>query len=236
MRKDGRPVDALRAISIDRHFIKSAPGSVMIAFGETKVLCTVMFEEQPPAWLRNSGQGWLTAEYNMLPASSPERVTRDAARKGRSLEIGRLIGRALRAVVDLKAIGECQIIVDCDVIQADGGTRTAAVTGAFIALHDGLSKAVTDGRIGALPIRSCCAAVSVGIVDGTPMLDLCYEEDARASVDMNLVMDGEGRFIEIQATGEQAVFSRDEALEMIRLGEQGIRELVAMQKGILNIA
>ena len=169
MRQNGRTADALRPVHIDRHVIKFAPGSVMIAFGETRVLCTVMFEEHPPAWLRNSGQGWLTAEYNMLPASSPERVTRDVVRKGRSLEIGRLIGRALRAVVDLKAIGECQITVDCDVMQADGGTRTAAITGAFIALHDALSKAVTDGRIRELPVRSCCAAVSVGIIDGIPM-------------------------------------------------------------------
>lgn len=236
MRKDGRLADALRPIHIERQYTKFAPGSVLICFGETKVICTVMFEERPPAWLRDSGQGWLTAEYNMLPASSPDRISRDAARKGRSLEISRLIGRALRAVVDLKAIRECQITIDCDVIQADGGTRTAAITGAFIALHDALSKAVGDGRIAALPIRSFCAAISAGIVDGIPMLDLCYEEDGRAAVDMNLVMDGEGRFIEIQGTGEHSVFSREEAFEMIRIGEQGIRELIAIQKRALDIA
>ncbi len=234
-RNDGRAPDALRPITLQRHYTRYAPGSVRAAFGETQVICTAMFEPRPPAWLKDSGQGWVTAEYGMLPGSSPERIHRDSNKKGRALEISRLIGRSLRAVVDLKALGECQVILDCDVIQADGGTRTAAVTGAFAALHDALAFAVEQGNLSSIPILSPCAAVSVGVVEDVSMLDLCYEEDVRASVDMNLVMDGEGRMIEIQGTAEREPFDRNRLNELLALGEKGIQELIQKQREVLGL-
>lgn len=235
VRIDGRAPDALRPVTIERNFTRYAPGSVLVSFGGTRVICTAMADERPPAWLKDSGKGWVTAEYGMLPGSSKDRIHRDSVKKGRALEISRLIGRSLRAVVDLRAIGECQITLDCDVIQADGGTRTAAITGAFVALHDALSRAVSQGFLKAVPIITPCAAVSIGIVDGVPMLDLCYEEDVRASVDLNLIMDGAGRIIEVQGTAEHEPFSRDRLNELLDLGEKGIRELIAAQKEALGL-
>ena len=234
MRIDGRTVDALREITVQRHFTKHADGSVLISFGDTKVICTAMIEARVPPWLRDSGRGWVTAEYAMLPGASRDRIRREAYTKGRSQEISRLIGRSLRAVVDLKAMGECMVTVDCDVIQADGGTRTAAITGGFIALHDALSTAVAAGRLSALPILDTCAAVSVGVVDGTPLLDLCYAEDVRADVDMNVVMNGAGAFIEVQGSAEGAVFSRAEMDTMLALAESGIAQLATIQKEALT--
>ncbi len=236
MRIDGRAPDALRPVTIERNFTRHAPGSVLVSFGGTRVICTAMFEERPPAWLKDTGKGWVTAEYGMLPGSSQERIHRDSVKKGRALEISRLIGRALRAVTDLRAIGVCQITIDCDVIQADGGTRTASITGAFVALHDALSHAVRQGYLASVPLATPCAAVSVGIVDGEPLLDLCYEEDVRAAVDMNLVMDGHGRIIEIQGTAEQEPFSRDRLNDLLELGEKGIRDLITAQKEALGLA
>ncbi len=234
MRIDGRTADVLREITVQRHFTKHADGSVLISFGDTKVICTAMIEARVPPWLRDSGRGWVTAEYAMLPGASRERIRREAYTKGRSQEISRLIGRSLRAVVDLKAMGECMVTVDCDVIQADGGTRTAAISGGFIALHDALSTAVATGRLSALPILDTCAAVSVGVVERTPLLDLCYAEDVRADVDMNVVMNGAGAFIEVQGSAEGAVFSRAEMDTMLGLAESGIAQLATIQKEALT--
>jgi len=235
MRLDGRSADALRAVTMERHFTKHAAGSVLVSFGDTKVICTASFEARVPPWLRDRGRGWVTAEYGMLPGATQERVNRDAVRKGRALEISRLIGRSLRAVVDLRALGECQITLDCDVIQADGGTRTAAITGAFVALYDALQGAVDAGNIARVPIQSPCAAVSVGIVGGEAFLDLNYEEDARAEVDMNVVMDGGGRFIEVQGCAEKEPFSRDALLALLALAEKGNRELVGLEREVLGL-
>jgi len=229
MRIDSRKPDALRPVSIDRHFIKHAAGSALVSFGDTRVICTAMYEARVPPWLREKDQGWVTAEYGMLPGATHSRGSRDAVKKGRALEISRLIGRSLRAVVDLKALGACQIVLDCDVIQADGGTRTAAITGAFVALHDALAWAVAQGNLHTIPLTSACAAISVGIVRGEPMLDLCYEEDAAAAVDMNVVMNGEGQFIELQGSAEQQAFSPEELSAMLALATGGIRELLRIQ-------
>lgn len=234
-RSDGRAPDALRPVTLQRQYTRYAPGSVFVAFGETQVICTAMFEARPPVWLKDSGQGWVTAEYGMLPGASQERIHRDSVKKGRALEISRLIGRSLRAVVDLRALGECQVILDCDVIQADGGTRTAAITGAFVALHDALANAVERGNLSSMPILTPCAAVSMGVVDGVPMLDLCYEEDVRASVDMNLVMNGQGRLIEIQGTAEHEPFDKTRLDELLALGEKGIQELIFKQREALGL-
>lgn len=235
MRTDGRMSDALRPVTIERNYTKYAQGSVLVCFGDTKVLCTAFIENRIPSWLRDSGKGWVTAEYGMLPGATHQRNDREANRKGRAQEISRLIGRSLRAVVDLTALGECQITVDCDVLQADGGTRTAAITGAYVALHDALASSVCARHLSSIPISSGCAAVSVGMVNGEAMLDLCYEEDARAEVDMNVVMDGEGRYIEIQGCAERTPFSRVSMQQMMDLAEKGNRELIDIQKKVLEI-
>jgi ribonuclease PH len=227
--------DALRPVHLERHFVNTSAGSALISFGNTRVLCTANFEMRVPPWLRDAGRGWLTAEYAMLPGSSPERISRDAAKKGRSLEISRLIGRSLRSVVDLGAIGECQILIDCDVLQADGGTRTAAITGAFVAVHDALQKSVDAGNIPRVPIAEPCAAVSVGIVDGEALLDLNYEEDVKAEVDMNIVMNASGRFIEVQGTAETGSYTREQLDRMLDLGSRGIQQLISVQREVLGI-
>jgi ribonuclease PH len=234
MRPDNRPNDALRPVVIERHYTRYAEGSVLIGFGETRVVCTATLDARVPAFLKDSGSGWVTAEYAMLPRSAQERVSRDAVKKGRALEISRLIGRSLRCVVDLKALGERQIILDCDVLQADGGTRTAAITGAYIALHDAFVKMVNDGTLGAVPLTGQCAAVSVGIVGGEPRLDLCYEEDFAAEVDMNVVMTDDGRFVEIQGCAEKTPFSRLEMYRLLELGAAGIERLFDFQRQALR--
>lgn len=236
MRTDGRTVDQLRPVTIERGYTKHAAGSVLVSFGDTKVLCTASFEERVPPWLSGSGKGWVTAEYAMLPSSTHTRSRRDNNNKGRAQEISRLIGRSLRAVTDMKALGECQITLDCDVLQADGGTRTASITGAWVALYDALAGSVKKGLIEKVPLHSPCSAISVGIVKGTPMLDLCYEEDFAASVDMNVVMDGEGRFIEVQGSAEGDPFTRAEMDAMLALAGQGATDLIKFQKEALGIA
>ena len=243
-RLDARALDALRPVTIERNYTKFAEGSVLVAFGSTRVICTATVDRQVPPFLRDSGKGWVTAEYAMLPRSTQERVSRDAAKKGRALEISRLIGRSLRSVVDATALGERQIIVDCDVIQADGGTRTAAITGAFVALHDALEQLVRSGVLSQIPLVGQCAAISVGIVDGVPMLDLCYEEDSSAEVDMNLVLrrdytvsppDNAGcDIVEVQGTAERQAFPRTMLNAMLDLGEQGVRKLFAIQNEVLG--
>ncbi len=207
IRRDGREPDDLRTLAFTRDFTQFAAGSVLVEFGQTRVLCTASVEERVPPWLRGKGRGWVTAEYSMLPGATSERNDREAARgkqSGRTQEIQRLIGRSLRAVTDLTAMGEVQITVDCDVLQADGGTRTASICGGYVALHDACSRLVADGKMGAHPLTDQCAAISVGIVDALPYLDLDYSEDVRAEVDMNVVMTGEGRFVEVQGTAEGA--------------------------------
>jgi ribonuclease PH len=225
-----RPFDQLRDVQLEIPYTSSTPGSVLISMGKTKVLCTASVQSDVPRWMRESGKGWITAEYAMLPGSSPERVRRDHVSGGRAKEISRLIGRSLRAVVDLKAMGEAMAMVDCDVIEADGGTRTAAVTGAWIALHEALADAVDKGQLASMPIIDEVAAVSVGIVDGTPMLDLDYEKDVAAEVDMNVVMSGRGLLVEVQGTAEQAPFTRDELDKLLDLAATGIAELHDLQR------
>ncbi len=238
MRPDMRAPDALRPVNITRSYLKHPDGSVLIETGDTKVICTATVEASVPRFLRGSGQGWITAEYDMIPGSTGIRKRRAATSgrvDGRSQEIKRLIGRALRSTVDLTQLGERTIWIDCDVIQADGGTRTASITGAFVALHDALSTMVTRGDIARMPHMTFLAATSVGIWREQPVLDLCYEEDANALVDMNVVMTEAGRFIELQGTGEERPFSRDEMDKMIAYAEKGIFELIALQKESLGI-
>lgn len=235
MRKDGRAPDALRAIHIERSYIKNVAGSALIAFGDTKVICTASFDERVPPWLRGRGRGWVTAEYGMLPGASQERVPRDSVQKGRAQEISRLIGRSLRSVTDLAAMGECMVTLDCDVIQADGGTRTAAITGAYVALYEALDRCVRVGNLTEIPLRGHCAAVSVGWVDGEALLDLTYEEDSNAGVDMNIVMDGDSHFIEVQGSAEKQTFDRKQMDRFLALGERGIRVLIAKQKEVLGL-
>ncbi|NUM56863.1 MAG: ribonuclease PH [Candidatus Hydrogenedentes bacterium] len=235
MRPDGRAYDALRPVTIERQYTKFAEGSVHIAFGETKVLCTATVEERIPPFLKDTGKGWVTAEYGMLPRSSHERISRDSVKKGRAMEISRLIGRSLRCIVDLGALGERQIVIDCDVLQADGGTRTAAITGAYVALHDALSRLVQQGALSRLPLLGQCAAVSVGVIHGGPRLDLCYAEDSIADVDMNLVMRDDGTFVEIQGSAEGASFSRETMDRLLAVGEKGMRELFALQRTALGL-
>ena len=235
-RADGRGPEDLRPLTFDRDFTEFAAGSVLVTMGRTKVLCTASAEERVPPWLRGRGQGWVTAEYSMLPGSTSERTDREAARgkvSGRTQEIQRLIGRSLRAVCDLVALGETQITVDCDVLQADGGTRTAAISGAYVALHDACSRLVEAKRIRAHPLREPVAAVSVGIVDGVALLDLPYVEDVRAETDMNVVMTGSGQFVEVQGTAEKQAFSRDELNDLLGLAEHGIAEILAAQAAVL---
>ncbi|MDD4297251.1 MAG: ribonuclease PH [Ruminiclostridium sp.] len=235
-RLEGRKNNELRKIKITRNYICHAEGSVLIEFGNTKVICTASVDDKVPPFKKGSGEGWVTAEYSMLPRSTQTRNIRDISKlkiSGRTNEIQRLIGRALRSVVDLKQLGERTIIIDCDVIQADGGTRTASITGSFIALMDACSYLVDKKIIKGIPISDFVAAVSVGLVNGQEMLDLCYEEDSSATVDMNVVMTDTGKIIEIQATGELAPFSRREMNNMIDLAEKGINELITIQKNTL---
>jgi ribonuclease PH len=235
-RSGGRAADQLRPIRITRGFTIHAEGSVLIEFGATKVLCTASVEDKVPPHKRGSGEGWVTAEYGMLPRSTHTRSDREAARgkqSGRTQEIQRLIGRSMRAVFDLKALGERTIHLDCDVLQADGGTRTAAITGAFVAAQDAVSKLMTDGKLAASPITGPVAAVSVGIVQGIPMLDLEYVEDVSCDTDMNVVMTGAGHYVEVQGTAEGVAFTRKEMDELLRLAEKGIGELVLLQKKAL---
>jgi ribonuclease PH len=235
-RSGGRAADALRPITIRRHYTRHAEGSVLVAFGETQVLCTASVDERVPPHKRGSGEGWVTAEYGMLPRSTHTRTDREAARgkqSGRTQEIQRLIGRSLRAVFDLEALGERTIQLDCDVLQADGGTRTAAITGAFVAAHDAVSWLIGQGRIEASPIRDFVAAVSVGVVQGTPLLDLEYVEDSACDTDMNVVMTGSGGFVELQGTAEGTPFSRAEMDALVGLAARGIAELVGRQRAAL---
>ncbi len=235
-RSAGRAAAALRPVTITRHYTRHAEGSVLIAFGDTKVLCTASVEERVPPHKRGSGQGWVTAEYGMLPRSTHTRSDREAARgkqSGRTQEIQRLIGRSLRSVFDLAALGERSIHLDCDVLQADGGTRTAAITGAYVAAHDAVGWLLAQGRIQASPIRDAVAAISVGIVQGTPLLDLEYTEDSSCDTDMNVVMTGSGGFVEVQGTAEGAPFSRSEMDSLLALADAGIRTLVLAQKAAL---
>ncbi len=235
-RTTNRAADALRPVTITRRYTKHAEGSVLIAFGDTKVLCTASVEERVPPHKRGSGEGWVTAEYGMLPRSTHTRNDREAARgkqNGRTQEIQRLIGRSLRAVFDLKVLGERTIHLDCDVIQADGGTRTAAITGAYVAAHDAVSWLLAHGKITATPIREPVAAISVGIVQGTPLLDLGYVEDVHCDTDMNVVMTGAGHFIEVQGTAEGAAFTRAEMDSLLALADQGIQRLVTLQSEAL---
>lgn len=237
-RSEARAANALRPVSLTRHYTRHAEGSVLVEFGATQVLCTASVEERVPPHKRGSGEGWLTAEYGMLPRATHTRSDREAARgkqSGRTQEIQRLIGRSLRCVFDLKKLGERTIALDCDVIQADGGTRTAAITGAFVAAHDAVTWLQAQGKLSASPIREFVAAVSVGIVDGSPLLDLEYTEDSACDTDMNVVMTGSGGFVEVQGTAEGAAFSRDEMGVLLGLADNGIRALVAAQRAALGL-
>jgi len=237
VRKNGRPPDKMRRVRLIRNYIKHAEGSALIEVGDTRVLCTASVEEKVPPFLKGTGQGWVTAEYSMLPRSTHTRTTREVTRgrpSGRSLEIQRLIGRSLRAVVDLKALGERTIWIDCDVLQADGGTRTASITGAFVALYDALEYLRKTGTLKEKPIKDFLAAVSVGIYKGVPILDLNYEEDSEAEVDMNVVMTGKGKFVEIQGTAEHSPFDREALDKMLALAQKGIGELVEFQKRVVG--
>jgi ribonuclease PH len=235
-RSAGRRADQLRPVRIQRHFTVHAEGSVLVSFGATKVLCTASVEEKVPPFKRGGGEGWLTAEYGMLPRATHTRSDREAAKgkqSGRTQEIQRLIGRSLRSVFDLRALGERTISLDCDVLQADGGTRTAAITGAFVAAHDAVTWLLAQGRLTASPIKDFVAAVSVGVVQGTPLLDLEYVEDSACDTDMNVVMTAAGGFVEVQGTAEGAPFSRAEMDRLLGLADEGIRELVAAQRAAL---
>ena len=236
-RLDGRRADELRKIKITRNYLKYPDGSVLIECGDTKVICTAIVEESVPNHRKGSGGGWLSAEYSMIPGSTAERVTREThfgRPKGRSLEIQRLVGRALRAVVDLDAMGEISVLIDADVIQADGGTRTASITGSFVALQDAISKLLAEGKIKKNPIREYLAATSVGVVGDSNYLDLNYEEDSRADVDMNIIMTESGKFVEVQGTAEQAPFARKTLDELLDLGAKGVKEIISMQHKVLG--
>lgn len=236
-RPSGRAPDQLREISFERGFTKHAEGSVLVSFGDTRVLCTASIEDRVPPWLRNTNQGWLTAEYGMLPRATGSRNNREAARGkqgGRTVEIQRLIGRSLRAVLDMQAIGQRSITIDCDVLQADGGTRTASITGGYVALADALNKARKNGQIKTNPLHGQIAAVSVGIYEGMPVLDLDYAEDSNAETDMNVVMNDAGAFVEIQGTAEGHAFRREELDGMLGLAESGIAELIQLQQQALQ--
>ncbi len=237
MRIDNRRADELRAVKLQTGYLATAEGSALIELGNTRVLCAASLEESVPQWLRGSGRGWVTAEYAMLPRATATRTPREVQRgrqSGRTLEIQRLIGRSLRNVVNLDALGERTIIVDCDVIQADGGTRTAAITGAYVALALAIRQLVEYGAVTGDPLTGAVAAVSVGILEGEALLDLCYEEDAQAEVDMNIVMTDQDRFVEVQATGEKAAFTDEQLARMLELGRGGIKELLAIQREALG--
>ncbi|MGA8784956.1 MAG: ribonuclease PH [Polaromonas sp.] len=237
-RSDARAPDATRPVRMTRHYTVHAEGSVLVEFGATRVLCTASVEEKVPGHKKGSGEGWVTAEYGMLPRATHMRSDREAARgkqSGRTQEIQRLIGRSMRSVFDLKKLGERTIHLDCDVLQADGGTRTASITGAFVAAQDAISKLLAEGKLQETPIVDHVAAISVGIVQGTPLLDLDYTEDSAAGTDMNVVMTGAGNYVEVQGTAEGAAFSRQEMDALLVLAEKGIQELVALQKqSLLN--
>lgn len=235
-RLDGRTADQLRPVELVRDYTVFAAGSVLIRMGKTVVLCTASVADDVPRWMRGTGKGWVTAEYSMLPGASPERIGREAAKgkqSGRTQEIQRLIGRSLRAVTDLEAMGEAQITLDCDVLQADGGTRTASICGAYVALHDACTRLVDAGRMKVNPLTQACAAVSVGIIDGQAMLDLAYSEDSRAETDMNVVMTASGDFVEVQGTAEGAAFSRSELDTLLGLAGSGIATLLEAQASLL---
>lgn len=235
-RSDNRATDQLRPVKITPHYLLTAEGSALMEMGNTRVLCAASVEETVPAWMRNSGKGWITCEYGMLPRAtltrSPREVTK-GRQSGRTHEIQRLIGRALRAVVDLKRVGERTIFIDCDVIQADGGTRCASITGAFVALALALQKLTASGALPAMPLTDYVAAVSVGLSEGTALLDLCYEEDSQADVDMNFVMTGSRQLVEIQATAEHRLFSDEQLQAMMALSRTGVEQLIAAQKAVL---
>ncbi|TDG01921.1 ribonuclease PH [Paraburkholderia guartelaensis] len=238
-RPSGRAANQLREVRITRNYTKYAEGSVLVEFGDTKVLCTASVSESVPPFLRDKGQGWLTAEYGMLPRATHTRSDREAARgkqTGRTQEIQRLIGRAMRAVFDLEALGARTINLDCDVLQADGGTRTASITGAFVAAHDAVSKLLATGRIERSPISDYVAAISVGVYEGVPVLDLDYDEDSQCDTDMNIVMTGSGGMVEVQGTAEGAPFSRDELNALLDLAQSGIHSLIEKQKAALEIS
>ena len=241
-RPDGRQANQLRNLDIQRDFTVMAAGSILVSFGNTRVLCTASIDEEVPRWMKGSGKGWVTAEYSMLPGSSPERVDREAAKgkqSGRTVEIQRLIGRSLRASCDMVALGERQVVVDCDVLQADGGTRTASIVGGYLALHDALSRVVQQGLISSHPLHSYCGAISVGIHNGVPVLDLPYVEDSSAEVDMNVVMlkskvTGDSRFVEVQGTAEGMAFSREELDSLLGLASDGLEQIFALQSDLLK--
>jgi ribonuclease PH len=238
MRTDKRRPDEMRPVEIVPGYLATAEGSALIKLGNTQVLCAASIEETVPPFLRNSGKGWVTAEYAMLPRATVKRTPREVTKghpSGRTQEIQRLIGRSMRAVVDMAALGERTVMLDCDVIQADGGTRTASITGAFVALSVALRKLVEFKAIKSSPLRDCVAATSVGLVGGVPMLDLCYEEDSQADVDMNVVMTGSGRFVEVQATAEHTPFDDEQMSKLIGLARNGIRSLIEMQKQATRI-
>jgi ribonuclease PH len=238
VRKDGRKPDEMRLVKVKTKYLKHAEGSTLIEAGNTKVLCAVSVENRLPFFLHGRGQGWITAEYSLLPRSTHTRTPREAARgkvSGRTQEIQRLIGRSLRAVVDLRALGERQFIVDCDVLQADGGTRTLAITGAYIALHEAIRDLVRAKILERMPPMDFVAATSVGVIEGIPLLDLCYKEDSKAEVDFNVVMTGRGRFVEVQGTAEGMTFSKADMDRMLALAKKGIRDLLIIQKKALKI-
>lgn len=236
LRIDERKNNNIRPVKITKDFLKHPQGSVLIEMGNTKVICTAMVENSTARHLTGTGQGWVTAEYSMLPGSTVTRKKRDKGGKqdGRSVEIQRLIGRSLRSVVDMKKLGEKTIWIDCDVIQADGGTRTASITGAYVAMVLAMKRMMEDGQLAELPVNGYVSAISVGIVEDEPILDLCYEEDSRAMIDMNVVMTDKGEFIEIQGTGEERPFKRSELDELLKLAEEGCRKLHQMQEEIIN--
>jgi ribonuclease PH len=234
-RSDGRGLRGLRQVKITRNYLKHAEGSVLIELGDTKVICSASVEERVPPFLRNTGKGWVTAEYSMLPRSTNTRIQREKGRgNGRTFEIQRLIGRSLRSVTDLSAFGERSIWIDCDVIQADGGTRTVSITGAYVALMDAFRKMVEAGTIENVPVKDSVAAISVGKVNGEVLLDMNYEEDSKAEVDMNIVMTGAGKFVEIQGTAEGGVFTKEEMDGLIKIAQNGIKILTRIQKNSLD--
>jgi ribonuclease PH len=236
MRRDGRQPDDLRPLTFVRDYTEMAAGSVLVSMGKTRVLCTASVDERVPPWMRGKGTGWVTAEYSMLPGSTPERSNREVNKgkpSGRTQEIQRLIGRSLRSVCDMALMGERQILVDCDVLQADGGTRTASISGAYVALHDACTRLVAAGKLPAHPLSTACAAVSVGVVDAVALLDLDYSEDVRAEVDMNVVMTGGGRFVEVQGTAEGLPFTRAELDDLLGLAEHGIASILDAQAEVL---
>ena len=233
IRKDGRGLDKLRRVQIQRNYVKYPEGSCLIELGNTRVICTASVEESVPPFLKGTGTGWVTAEYGMLPRSCQQRIPRGKD-SGRTYEIQRLVGRSLRAVTDMRSMGERTIWIDCDVIQADGGTRTASITGSFIALVDAFTKIKKEGLLSKIPVKEFVAATSVGIISGSPLLDLSYEEDSQAEVDMNIIMTGKGEFIEIQGTAERKTFDKGQMDKLLTLAKKGIDELIDLQRGMLK--